>query len=651
MKKYLNVICMLTAALVIGALSAVLSQMGPFLHMSAKASYNENAAVKTVLMTGTGKCTIIMNDEDPETSGRYIYKLSAAVYLKEDKAADLLVTVYTDDGSSTEKYRISDKNPVYVRNEIIKIDRENVVSVDIETADKSAFSVSDIKVLNNFTFNYIVFICAALSANAILFCAGLFFKKDRGDAAADVRKAFVTAAACFGVCLCICLPANKVGYDEETHLQAVMQTASFPSNELHISDGLMNQLIVTEFNNPEAQPGTFEEIQEFEKALSRNVNYKEGDRAPQFHVMANRVPAYLAMAIAAKAGKGLSLPWPVILRLMRLSNLAVHIMLIWLSLKVLPCGHLLMAVIGLLPQNLFMAATVSYDPFVTGCLMVGFAFLLKNLLGKEEALKILVRDTALMLFFMFLGCLPKAVYAPLMLTALAVPFRRLKDRQQKTVYMCAVISVFVFTMLLFVIPTVVAPADAGDTRGAADVSEMSQMSFILSDPFGFVRILLSQMIRWIPQCLIGPDCTTFMGHLVTGSTAFKGYWPIYFLLFVLSSAGCRENIQIKAKERLWTVFMCFGAGVLVWSAMYVSFTSPGASEIAGVQGRYFIPLLFPVYLSLFGGVLFSAGTESDEGKTAVLVRNERIWYDLTIAALVVLMTLSVWRAVILPYCM
>lgn len=651
MKKHLDVILMVTAALLIGALTAVFSQIRPLLHMSAKASYEEEEAVKTVLMTGTGKCSIIMNDEDADNTGRYVNKLSVTIYPKEEKALSLLITVHTDKEGESVSYTVKDRNPVYVKNEIIRIDRENVVSVDIESPDRAAFSVSDIKLLNSFSFNFLVFIFATLSSAALLYCIRLYLRNKDINIKSAIIRVFLVAASCFGVCLCVCLPANKVGYDEETHLQAVMQIASFPSNELHISEGLMNQLSVTEFNNPDAQPGSKEEILEYETALSQDSDYKGGARTPRFHVMANRVPAYLSMAVAAKVGKGLSLPWPVVLRMIRCANLIVYIILIWLSLRVLPFGHMLMAVIGLLPQNLFLASTVSYDPFVTGCLLLGTSFMLRLLCPEADGKGKFIRDTLLMVLFMFLGCLPKAVYAPLMLMALTVPFRRINDRQQRIIFICAVISVFVFTMLLFVIPTIVAPVDTGDVRGGSDVSEMSQMGFIFSNPLRFIWILLSQMARWIPQCLIGPDCTTFMGHLVTGTYGFKGFWFIYFVLFVLTSALPKENSFLTAKERLWNLFMCFGAGVLIWSAMYISFTSPGATEISGVQGRYFIPVLFPVYISLFGGVVGIVNIKMPSGKLAKLVSNERIWYYLTMAVLIGLMAVTLWKTVVFPYCM
>ena len=37
---------------------------------------------------------------------------------------------------------------------------------------------------------------------------------------------------------------------------------------------------------------------------------------------------------------------------------------------------------------------------------------------------------------------------------------------------------------------------------------------------------------------------------------------------------------------------------MVYGSMYLSFTEVGATEIAGVQARYFIPVLFPLILTL-----------------------------------------------------
>ena len=36
--------------------------------------------------------------------------------------------------------------------------------------------------------------------------------------------------------------------------------------------------------------------------------------------------------------------------------------------------------------------------------------------------------------------------------------------------------------------------------------------------------------------------------------------------------------------------------VLIWTALYVAFNAPGSTSIGGVQGRYYRPLLWMLYL-------------------------------------------------------
>ena len=146
------------------------------------------------------------------------------------------------------------------------------------------------------------------------------------------------------------------------------------------------------------------------------------------------------------------------------------------------------------------------------------------------------------------------------------------------------LSALVFAILVasFILPTVIAPSETGDLRGGA-TSEVSQVGYILSDPLGYAGLLIGQMISWIPQCFIGPDCTTFMGGIVSGTTGFRGFWIPYFLLIL---GSCLEPLmrgmryRMKAMEKLWILLMILGSSVLIWTSMYVAFTEPGADSIA-----------------------------------------------------------------------
>ena len=129
-----------------------------------------------------------------------------------------------------------------------------------------------------------------------------------------------------------------------------------------------------------------------------------------------------------------------------------------------------------------------------------------------------------------------------------------KDRRRLTGFLIVSLIIFAGFIGSFILPTVMAPAETGDLRGGA-TSEVSQVGYILQDPLGYAMLLIRMIISWIPQCFIGPDCTTFMGALVNGSTAFQGYYVPYFLLilwFQVTEPLLDEREAIPgALQKLW----------------------------------------------------------------------------------------------------
>ena len=49
--------------------------------------------------------------------------------------------------------------------------------------------------------------------------------------------------------------------------------------------------------------------------------------------------------------------------------------------------------------------------------------------------------------------------------------------------------------------------------------------------------------------------------------------------------------ELKGSTKWWMLVAVGGIVVLIWTALYLSFTPVAHDKIAGVQGRYYIPLL------------------------------------------------------------
>ena len=633
---------------------------------------NANAAVET---DAEGAVHIAFDGDE----GVYINKLLFGVENRTETPLSLKVTVNYGDKT----YIYEDLNPIYVATEVVNLNLSGISEICIDSIagdeTKVGFSVGSIMVDNTLNKNPAAVIFAALFGFALtllILFKETFIKKP--------ELLFLLVCGTMGLSMIAALPGTKVGYDEETHLQSVVAMANFPEDELSMSREALYQMIITEYNNPEAMPETAEETAELDNMLSEKCDYQEGESTPDFKVMANRAPAYFFMALGAKTAMALGLSWTGLMVMIRLFNLIMYTALMYAAIKILPFGKMLMTLTGLFPQMVFMAVTCSYDPFIMGCMSLGYAFMLK---GRKY--------TVPMLISFLLACLPKAVYAPVILMGIgvnAIPEKDASltkgvgdDKRRRLWILLAGAAVFAVLIVLFILPTVIDPSESGDIRGG-EVSEMTQIGFILWNPLTYAGILLGQMIRWAGKCWFGPDCMTYMGHIVNGTADFKGYYGAYMIMLAvtvalsysgrfirMSAAGDKTEAAghetkragkagsppgLNASKRVLMIAMVFLSAVLIWTAMYVSFTPPGSLEIAGVQGRYFIPLMFPLYLALSGagafvseypkGGLDRVRSEAEPAGGRLESVPAVCYYLLEIAELTVL-ALTVWTAVICAF--
>jgi len=614
-------------------------------------------------------------------TGVYINKLRFDIEARSERpaAVDIIVRCLEND-SDIKEYVFKDINPLYVRHETVNINKANITEIEIKNADNAKinsetaaketaaqFTVRGFEADNRLMTNGYVLLFAALfgaAFSSVILFKGVFFKKP--------EYALLIIGISMGLSMLSGLPSTKVGYDEETHMQSVFAIAAIPSGELHFNDAALNQVLITEYNNPGALPGSEEESKELYKTLSAECDYRTGDNTPTFKLIPSRVPAYLMMAAGVKAAKLFHPGWSTLIFVMRLSNLIMYTAMMFAAVRLVPKAKWLMLFIALLPQNIFMACTCSYDPFVIGCISIAYALMLK---GRRYIIPMAV--------FFILGCLPKAVYAPVLLIGIAVSLFAESDEKKSAVNAeseneCTdchelkrraeakkraekkkrigiiLLGAFVFVgfIALFILPTVIAPEDTGDLRGG-EVSALRQVKFILSEPLTYTAILLRQMKSWFRQCWFGADCMTFMGHIVSGYSEFKGYYVPYLIMLTAGIVLSHDRKHFTENDvegesflslplRMFTLLMVFAASALVWTAMYVAFTVPGAPEIAGVQGRYFIPLMFPAYLSLCG-----AGDILSPSNGGFIARKTALCYYLLE---LFILALTVWRCVIAAFC-
>ncbi len=461
---------------------------------------------------------------------------------------------------------------------------------------------------------------------------GSFFWLFRGYLARHLEMGFLVVCLAVGS-LTICdMPANKVGFDEETHLYRAMGLASFPSG-MNINQTVFSLMVPNLDSWPENQPGSAMEQKALRDYLNENGNYKTGEIHLEPQIPAGTIPAYLGQALVLKLCKGFHVPWGIMLTLGRFGNLFCYAALMYFAIRKTPVGKVIMTVIGLMPTSLFLACTYSYDPWVTGWIYLGTACLLKEILTPEKV--ITWKSWLFILLCFLLGCAAKAVYAPMVLIGLLLPAKKFDRREKKIIMRAGFLVLLAGLLASFVLPVLIAPSATGDIRGG-ETSEAGQMTYILGHFWGYLKVLFANIIPAMPKMLFGRDIFSVQGHLADS--------PFTWLAMGLSAYAVITDTRSSAGrglggwQKLWIFLMLGGSALLVWTSMYIAYTEPGRMVIAGVQGRYYLPILFLFYM-LFNSRL-------------IIARIKNIWYHTGVLAVSSgLLLATLWQTVIVPMCM
>lgn len=73
---------------------------------------------------------------------------------------------------------------------------------------------------------------------------------------------------------------------------------------------------------------------------------------------------------------------------------------------------------------------------------------------------------------------------------------------------------------------------------------------------------------------------------------------VFFVLLCEEKHLPGKQGKLPWQARTVTLLLCAVVIGMIWLAMYLAFTPVGAGEINGVQARYYLPLLLPVFLCI-----------------------------------------------------
>lgn len=298
----------------------------------------------------------------------------------------------------------------------------------------------------------------------------------------------------------------------------------------------------------------------------------------------------------------------------RLFNLAFYIVCVYIAFRITPIGRNIIAVISLFPMCLHLAASYSYDAFIIPMSILLTALCLRSI--KAEGL-FTIKEGSQILFVAMLLAPCKVIYTMVALLALFIPQGRFRSRKEE---------LFIKLGCMMLVGMVLAGGRLLDycvnsaSSGSAVNNSMDYrgdqsghfytVSDVVNNPLRFVKMLylsLDQFGFEYLQRMVGGSLGWFQEEIASPHIYVVAL-TVVMGMSVISSDDDGDVLSFAASLAGIAVFVI--GLVLVMLTLLVSWVFNTEGLITGVQGRYFIPYLPWLLISIrtsrfkFDGNLF-----------------------------------------------
>lgn len=326
-------------------------------------------------------------------------------------------------------------------------------------------------------------------------------------------------------------------------------------------------------------------IEGIEKFLATPLNAEECEPVLIPNTGFYPPPTYLPQAAAAFIGRNLNLSAGAIYYLMGLSGLIFAAICVFWAMKVLPEAKELIFLLAMMPMFLVEATSTSADAVTFGVCFLGTAWLLslRNSTEKFSRAEIF----GLIILAIMLAC-SKSVYGTILLLYFLIPRERVGGLKKFLSLGAAIL--FLNLSILFVWSYL-----SADVTGAApytnyylgytDRNISAQKFFVTEHPAVFIAAVINSLIE-----LKFIYLTNFIG---SWGFLWNVNLPMIFCVLygiTLIFFGLTNGLRLTLAERAVLLFAAALSTIAFFLFDYLTWSAVGEAWIAGVQGRYFIPI-------------------------------------------------------------
>lgn len=305
---------------------------------------------------------------------------------------------------------------------------------------------------------------------------------------------------------------------------------------------------------------------------------------------------YLGSAIVFKISKILNINIYKAIILARLFNICIFLIFAYLAIKKIPFGKVVFALTLSLPMMIQQFSSVSADCILNGIMIYYIALSLNMVLNGSENKK---SDKIILCILTAILGMIKYVYILLAGILFLIPFKKgisKKERINNIKFLVLILLVgSVFTIVSYSFSLRYKGINESTKKyfEANNVDAKQQVEYIKSNKVKFLDILRNELINNRYEYL-----STEIGSKLGWLDIYinPGIIVMFLVILIIATLSEKSDYELNISSKIWILAIPLMIEILVFITMYITFTPIGFDRIAGVQGRYFTPMLILIFV-------------------------------------------------------
>lgn len=398
-----------------------------------------------------------------------------------------------------------------------------------------------------------------------------------------IEKWFLILAIPLGILYMLLIPVGD-GPDEPSHF--------LRANEA--SKGV----VMMPYNEDKGGAGVYVDQETYEAAVDidhsysdvlRHLGHVATDEQDVYYNISNisvySFICYLPQAVGMAIGNLLHLPILVIAYLGRLTNFIFWLVVLYLCIKHTPVLKKVIFLVSLLPITMQQATSLSPDASTYAVAVGLFCFVMYQMQSKEKMGR---KDYVIMTLLTLVMGANKYVYLPLCLLLFLIPKERFGNKRKKYIYIGAMAAIVVVMNIVWFLLT------ANFFQEPEGVNSGEQLQVLMSNPLRYIWVLINTVLHqgdFLVNSMFGRYLERFNINL--------SFVPVLILIIVFSVMCYKyRKAVVRPATKYLPMFIVAIVTIMSATVMFLKWTPVGQSYIEGLQGRYFLPILYMVPLLL-----------------------------------------------------